>query len=150
MTANQIDKLPPELLRKGRLDDIFFVDLPGHDVRKEIFTIHISKCRGEGRGRDPEQFDLDRLAEVSVDFSGAEIEEAVISAMYDAYYDHGREYTTGDIVSAVGATTPLVQTMEEKIQSLRKWAKTRARLATSRERSVLADPAKADRFDNLR
>src|SRR5208283_1852902 len=80
-TANDISQLPPELLRKGRLDEIFFVDLPSPAERKEIFKIHITK-----RKRDPAKFDLELLANASAEFSGAEIEEAVNSALYDAFY----------------------------------------------------------------
>src|SRR5712671_6502598 len=80
-TANEISQLPPELLRKGRLDEIFFVDLPAREERSEIFRIHLVR-----RGRDPDQFDVEALAEASKDFSGAEIEEAINSALYDAFY----------------------------------------------------------------
>ena len=83
-TANDISQLPPELLRKGRLDEIFFVDLPSEEERAEIFRIHLSR-----RGRDPEDFDLPALVAASEDFSGAEIEEAIISALYDAFYREG-------------------------------------------------------------
>src|SRR6266700_2978050 len=80
-TANEISQLPAELLRKGRLDEIFFVDLPSDEERKEIFAIHLAK-----RGRDPRQFDLDTLVACSENFSGAEIEEGINSALYDAFY----------------------------------------------------------------
>src|SRR5206468_11885663 len=80
-TANDISQLPPELLRKGRFDEIFFVDLPAVEERREIFGIHLAK-----RGRDAGQFDLDALVAGSENFSGAEIEQAVISALYDAFY----------------------------------------------------------------
>src|SRR5207249_1338368 len=80
-TANDISQLPPELLRKGRLDEIFFVDLPSREERMEIFGIHLAK-----RGRDPQPFDLDSLVACSENFGGAEIEQAVISALYDAFY----------------------------------------------------------------
>src|SRR5215472_16467628 len=82
-TANDISQLPPELLRKGRLDEIFFVDLPSQQERLEVFRIHLAK-----RGRDAAQFDLEALAAASRDFSGAEIEEAINSALYDAFYTH--------------------------------------------------------------
>src|SRR5262249_43241143 len=80
-TANDISQLPPELLRKGRLDEIFFVDLPGKEERAEVFKIHLNK-----RGRDAARFDLHALAEASTGFSGAEIEESINSALYDAFY----------------------------------------------------------------
>jgi ATP-dependent 26S proteasome regulatory subunit len=124
-TANDISQLPPELLRKGRLDEIFFVDLPVLEERKEIFRIHLAK-----RGRNPQQFDAAALAQVSQDFSGAEIEEAVISALFDAFYAQ-REVTTSDILEAIRQTVPLAKTMDEQINRLRAWAEGRARLASS-------------------
>jgi AAA+ superfamily predicted ATPase len=123
-TANDISQLPPELLRKGRLDEIFFVDLPNFQERKQIFHIHIAK-----RGRDPSKFDLDRLAEVSEGFSGAEIEEAVISALYDVFY-LDKELETPDMLKSIGETVPLSKTMSEKISAVRAWADGRARLAS--------------------
>src|SRR5437899_11107311 len=77
-TANNVDELPPEMMRKGRFDDIFFVDLPSIPERKDIFEIHLRK-----RGRDPDKFELDKLAEKSEGFTGAEIEQAVVSALFD-------------------------------------------------------------------
>ena len=92
-TANDISQLPPELLRKGRLDEIFFVDLPSRDEREEIFRIHLDK-----RGRDAAGFDLAALADASRDFSGAEIEEAINSALYDAFYAQ-QEMTTEHVLT---------------------------------------------------
>jgi len=123
-TANDIEALPPELLRKGRFDEIFFVDLPNPAVRKQIFGIHLTK-----RGRDPKQFDLTRLAGISEGYSGSEIEEAVMSALYEAYADQV-ELDTDRIGTALENSPPLSVTMAEKIQALRKWA---------RERCVPAD-----------
>jgi SpoVK/Ycf46/Vps4 family AAA+-type ATPase len=123
-TANDISQLPPELLRKGRFDEIFFVDLPIVEERGEVFRIHLAR-----RGRDPEQFDLPALAEGSKDFSGAEIEEAIISALYDAFY-HQTELTTAHVLSALGETVPLARTMDEHISRLRGWADGRARNAS--------------------
>ncbi len=100
-TANDITQLPPELLRKGRFDEIFFVDLPTEEERREIFAIHLRK-----RKRDPDQFALDRLAVASKGFSGAEVEQAVISGMYFAF-EQDREVTTEDILTAVKQTVPL-------------------------------------------
>jgi len=130
-TANDISDLPPELLRKGRLDEIFFVDLPSAEERREIFAIHLAK-----RGRDPERFDLAPLVASSKDFSGAEIEQAVISALFDAFYA-GRELETEDVEAELRQTVPLAKTMAEQIDSLRGWAEGRARNASvprSRER----------------
>src|SRR6266566_7736478 len=123
-TANDISQLPPELLRKGRLDEIFFVDLPGRDERTEIFRIHLAK-----RGRDPRQFGLEALAACSDRFSGAEIEQAVISALYDAFYAR-RELTTPHILEALRETVPLAKTMDEQITRFRNWAVGRARQAS--------------------
>lgn len=123
-TANDISQLPPELLRKGRLDEIFFVDLPSGDERCEIFGIHLDKRR-----RDREKFDLDALADASQDFSGAEIEEAINSALYDAFYAR-KEVTTDHILNALTQTVPLARTMSEQISGLRSWADGRARNAS--------------------
>ena len=123
-TANDISQLPPELLRKGRLDEIFFVDLPAAAERTEIFRIHI-----ERRGRNPEAFDLPAMVSQSDGFSGAEIEEAVISALYDAFYN-GEELSTAAILSALAQTVPLSRTMDESIARLREWAAGRARNAS--------------------
>jgi ATP-dependent 26S proteasome regulatory subunit len=123
-TANDISQLPPELLRKGRLDEIFFVDLPGREERAEIFKIHIHK-----RGRDAAGFDLEALADATEDFSGAEIEEAINSALYDAF--SGRDnLKTGHVLNAVGQAVPLAKTMDEQINQLRSWADGRARNAS--------------------
>jgi ATP-dependent 26S proteasome regulatory subunit len=126
-TANNISILPPELLRKGRFDEIFFVDLPSQPEREEIFRIHIGK-----KGRDPEKFDLSRLAAESRAFSGAEIEEAIVSGLYEAFYE-GKELEEEHILSAIRKTVPLSRTMMEDIQRLRDWAKDRARRATRYE-----------------
>ncbi len=123
-TANDISQLPPELLRKGRLDEIFFVDLPSYEERKEIFKIHISK-----RGRNSENFNIDLLADRSKDFSGAEIEEAVISALYDAFYLK-TDISTELILNAIKQTVPLSKTMDEQISRLRTWCEGRARNAS--------------------
>jgi SpoVK/Ycf46/Vps4 family AAA+-type ATPase len=125
-TANNVTLLPPELMRKGRFDDIFFVDLPSREERIDIFRIHLQK-----RGRNPDLFDLDLLALSSEGFSGSEIEQAIISALYDAF-DAGRDLTTEDILSSFEETVPLSQTMEEEITALREWAQTRARVASKR------------------
>ncbi len=123
-TANDISQLPPELLRKGRFDEIFFVDLPSAEERAEVFRIHLSK-----RGRDPENYDVAALVETSVDFSGAEIEEAIISALYDAFYGR-EELQTAHVLSVLAETVPLARTMDEHIGRLRAWADGRARNAS--------------------
>jgi SpoVK/Ycf46/Vps4 family AAA+-type ATPase len=123
-TANDISQLPPELLRKGRLDEIFFVELPTLSERVKIFEIHIAK-----RGRDAGKFDLRQLAEGAEGFSGAEIEEAVISALYDVFYLK-KELETEDILKGLRETVPLSRTMSEKLAALRAWAEGRARPAS--------------------
>jgi hypothetical protein len=123
-TANDISQLPPELLRKGRLDEIFFVDLPSEAERHEVFRIHLKK-----RGRDPENFDLGELVSASRNFSGAEVEEAIISALYDAF-SAGEELATPHVLAALRETVPLAKTMDEQISRLRSWADGRARNAS--------------------
>jgi len=118
-TANDIEALPPELLRKGRFDEIFFVDLPDYEVRQEIFAIHIIK-----RKRDPGKFDLKALAKASEGYSGSEIEQAVVSALHQAYSDKVG-LSTERIISAVEASPPLTVTLAEKVQCLRSWAEGR-------------------------
>jgi ATP-dependent 26S proteasome regulatory subunit len=115
-TANDIEALPPELLRKGRFDEIFFVDLPKSEVRKEIFAIHLRK-----HNREPDKFDLDKLAKASDGYSGAEIEQAVISALHEAY-SKKQDVTTEGIISSVQNSPPLSVTMREKIEALLEWA----------------------------
>jgi hypothetical protein len=123
-TANDVSQLPPELLRKGRLDEIFYVDLPNEEERREIFRIHLAK-----RGRDPVHFDLEALVAASREFSGAEIEEAIISALYDAFYAK-QELATEHIRATLGQSVPLARTMSEKISAQRSWAGGRARHAS--------------------
>lgn len=125
-TANDITQLPPELLRKGRFDEIFFVDLPGVDERREIFRIQILK-----RGRDPQQFPLEELAQRSAEMSGAEIEQAVISSLFDAFYAE-EELAPGHLFAAVAESVPLSRTMRESISAARAWAAGRARNASAR------------------
>ncbi len=123
-TANMIKLLPPEILRKGRLDEIFFVDLPRLKERKEIFRIHLQK-----RHRQAKDFDLKKLANSSEGFSGAEIEQAIIDGLYDAF-ENGRPLTSDDIEHNLKATVPISKTMEENISELRLWAQTRTRRAS--------------------
>ena len=124
-TANDVSQLPPELLRKGRLDEIFYVDLPSVEERTEIFRIHLNK-----RGRKPDEFDLKALADASSEFSGAEIEAAIISALYDAFYTK-QTLATAHVLASLGQTVPLARTMAEKISAQRDWARGRARYASA-------------------
>jgi hypothetical protein len=119
-TANDVKALPPEFLRKGRFDEIFFVDLPERDVREQIFRIHLAR-----RGRDPGGVDLPLLALHTEGFSGAEIEEVVVSALYSAFATR-REVGTDLLAAEVAATRPLSITMRERIDAMRAWAVDRA------------------------
>jgi len=118
-TANNIDALPPELLRKGRFDEIFFVDLPGAAARRKIVEVHLSR-----RQRDPTAFDVSSLVQACDGFSGAEIEQAVVAALHTAFAAK-REMTTQDVRAAMSESPPLSVTRREQIAALRAWAKGR-------------------------
>ncbi|MBX3119774.1 MAG: AAA family ATPase [Fimbriimonadaceae bacterium] len=126
-TANDVSKLPPEMLRKGRFDDIFFVDLPDKQERKEIFSIHISK-----RKRDPAKFDLEELAKVTKGYSGAEIEQIVSGSLYPAF-EAGRDLTQDDLLKESKTIVPLSVMMREEIEDLREWAQMRTRPASKQD-----------------
>lgn len=134
-TANNINLLPPELLRKGRFDEIFFVDLPSAAERQNIFSIHLTK-----NGQDPSKFPLELLGRKTEGFNGAEIEECIKEAMFAAYVENPKEpvLNASHILNAVSQTVPLSATMKEQISSLRSWAATRAKNASS-ELSATAD-----------
>jgi AAA+ superfamily predicted ATPase len=138
-TANDISHLPPELLRKGRVDEIFFVDLPNEEERCEIFRIHLAK-----RKRDPARFDLEGLARMSGGFSGAEIEEAIISGLYDAF-SKGADLDTATLRTGIAETVPLSKTMSEELGRLRNWAQGRARPSTGPSRQPEPDTAETRR-----
>jgi AAA+ superfamily predicted ATPase len=116
-TANDIDRLPPELLRKGRFDEIFFVDLPGAPARAAIFALHLKK-----RGQPPASFDVNALAAAADGFSGSEIEQVVVSALYSAFASK-QPLTTAGLLTEIKATRPLSQTMGDKLAALREWAR---------------------------
>ncbi len=124
-TANRVERLPGEFLRKGRFDEIFFVDLPTSQERQDIFKIHLGKRRP-----DFSRFDIEQLAKVSDGFSGAEIEQAIIAAMYEAFAQE-REFTQLDIIAAIKSTLPQSRTMTEQVTALRDWARRRARPASA-------------------
>lgn len=124
-TANNVSMLPPELVRKGRFDEVFFVDLPTPQEREEILAIHLRK-----RNRDPKEFNLPTLAMASDGLSGAEIEQAIIAALYEAF-DQNRPLATEDILNVLQETVPISQMMAESISALRQWARQRARTASS-------------------
>ena len=119
-TCNKVTALPPELIRKGRFDELFFVDLPGAAERKQIFAIQLAR-----RKRNPAQFNLDQLAAAGQGFSGAEIDAALQTALYAAYSSK-QPLTTDALLDALRATVPLSTTRAEEIQGLRQWARTRA------------------------
>lgn len=123
-TANDVSKLPPELLRKGRFDEIFFVDLPDSKEREEIFKIHLEK-----RGRPAKKYRLGALSAATVGYSGAEIEQVVVGALYTAF-DAERELSQKDLIGEAGAVVPLSVMMGEQMQELRDWASTRTRPAS--------------------
>ncbi len=119
-TANRIQLLPAEIIRKGRFDQVFFVDLPNEEERKQIFGIHLKKNRC-----DPARFDLVFLAKATKGWNGAEIEQAVVSGVVDAYSEK-RTLTEDDLHRTISATVPLSVTMEEQIKAIKSWAHDRA------------------------
>lgn len=139
-TANRIADLPPELLRKGRFDEIFFVDLPTRSEREDIARIHLAR-----RGRD-KKVSAAEIAVATEGFAGAEIEQAVIEGMFGAYAE-GRELQIADVLAAARGTVPLSRTMGEEIRGLRAWAQGRAKMATAPEQDV---PAAAVRRPAIR
>jgi ATP-dependent 26S proteasome regulatory subunit len=125
-TANNIQALPPELLRKGRFDEIFFVGLPTNEERKAIFSVHLSRLRPHNIAA----YDLDRVAYETPDFSGAEIEQSLIEAMHLGF-SQNRDFTTTDILEAVSQIVPLARTAQEQVNVLQEWAASgKARLAS--------------------
>jgi SpoVK/Ycf46/Vps4 family AAA+-type ATPase len=136
-TANRIDGLPPELLRKGRFDEIFFVDLPGVKERQEIFKIHLKR-----RGRDPAELDVEELARLADSFSGAEIEQAIVEGMYHAFSE-GTALQQAHLTRAIHESFPLAMTMQEEIARLRQWARNRTRPASSGAGETEAQPLAA-------
>jgi SpoVK/Ycf46/Vps4 family AAA+-type ATPase len=129
-TANDVTALPPELLRRGRFDELFFVDLPTESERVEILAIHLAK-----RGRDPAHYPLAELAARAVRLSGAELEQVVAAGLYKAFAER-RELGENDLANAIQETVPLYETYEERVKELRDWARTRARPATLDARMV--------------
>ena len=119
-TSNDVAKLPPEFIRKGRFDEVFFVDLPRPDARRAIFDIHLRK-----RKQDPSAFDLDGLVVATEGFSGAEIEQAIVSGLYSAFAG-GKSLSSEILLREIDETRPLSQTMAEKLDDLREWARNRA------------------------
>jgi SpoVK/Ycf46/Vps4 family AAA+-type ATPase len=118
-TANDIEALPPELIRKGRFDEIFFVDLPSDSLRARVFDIHLKK-----RGLNPEALELATLVAASRGFSGAEIEQSVVAALYAAHAQ-GQPPGSAHILTELARTRPLSIVMAERVQELRDWARSR-------------------------
>jgi SpoVK/Ycf46/Vps4 family AAA+-type ATPase len=115
-TANEITRLPPEMVRKGRFDEIFFVDLPAASNRRAIIEIHLRK-----RCLDPARFDLDALVAATQGFSGSEIEQAIVSAMYTAHAQT-RDMSNDDLLAEIKQTKPLSVLMSERVEEIREWA----------------------------
>ncbi len=129
-TANDVSRLPPELLRRGRFDELFFVDLPDAAARRAILALHLRK-----RGRDPARYDVPLLADLCDNFSGAELEQVVVGALHRAFAQ-GREVEMGDLRRVAQDLVPLFRTYEEEIKALREWSRGRARTA-GREGAVV-------------
>jgi SpoVK/Ycf46/Vps4 family AAA+-type ATPase len=135
-TANDVRALPPELLRKGRFDELFWLDLPTKSERTEIAAAALRQY-----GRDPDAIDLGAVADASNGFTGAEIAAAVPDALFAAFADEQREITTADVLAAVATVVPLSKTSADKIEDLRAWAKGRARNAGETETAGTASRA---------
>jgi SpoVK/Ycf46/Vps4 family AAA+-type ATPase len=129
-TANDVSRLPPELLRRGRFDELFFVDLPDAAARRAILALHLKK-----RGRVPDRFDLALIADGCENFSGAELEQVVVGALHRAFAQ-GREVEVADLRRMAQDMVPLFKTYEEEIKALREWSRGRARTA-GREGAVV-------------
>lgn len=129
-TANEVRGLPPELLRKGRFDEIFFVDLPSVHERLSILEIHLKR-----RGRSPEHFDLFQAAEETEKYSGAELEQVIVEALFNAFAE-GRELSNRDLTRVIRDTVPLAVTMDDRLKELREWARPRTRPASQDSRRI--------------
>ncbi len=127
-TANKVESLPPELLRKGRFDEIFYIDLPQPKERKEIISIHLNK-----KNRDPENYNLQALVKATEGYSGAEIQQAIKDAIQQAFYEQVTDVSTNHILAALKSSVPISVTMKEGVEYVRNWAKNRARPASETE-----------------
>ena len=135
-TANNVPSAAARVAPQGRFDEIFFCDLPDREDRRQIIDIHLRK-----KNRDPSQFDMDKLVDATVDYSGAEAVQLLIAALYDAF-DSGGDLTGRSLTKTVGEIVPLAITMREMIDSMREWARTRAHGVGTR-------PARAGQADGL-
>jgi AAA+ superfamily predicted ATPase len=134
-TANDVSALPPEVMRRGRFDEIFFLDLPTEAERREIFTVHLRKRR-----RNPALFDIRRLASESDGYTGAEVEQAIIDAMYQAFAAE-RDISTDDLIAAIARTVPLSKSQREVIERLRAWLRDGRAQSASFPAASLAEQA---------
>jgi ATP-dependent 26S proteasome regulatory subunit len=141
-TANDYSTIPPEFMRAGRLDEVFFVDLPTKTERKDIYKVLFKK-----HNRDPLKFDIDSLASVTENYSGAEIEKSIVSALFEGFSDNKREITTKDVSMAVKSFKPLYDIRQEEFDEMRDWAKGRCVMANSDEEDVSA--TKEKEYKNL-
>jgi SpoVK/Ycf46/Vps4 family AAA+-type ATPase len=134
-TANDHTAIPPEFMRAGRFDEVFFVDLPSYSERKAIFEVLLKQ-----RKRNPKNFDIDKMAAISEHYSGAEIRKAIDSALFKGYGEGKREITTNDIHLAISSFQPLFKMKSEDFENIREWAKGRAVIANSDDESpTIAD-----------
>lgn len=138
-TSNNVSALPPELLRKGRFDEIFYIDLPNLNERKDIFNIHLNK-----RKRNAANFKVDELANKTHGYSGSEIEQIIIAGLYEAF-DKNKELDDKELLQSVSEMIPMSQTMQESIDVIREWAKTRARKAS--EQSFIDEEKKIRKIE---
>jgi SpoVK/Ycf46/Vps4 family AAA+-type ATPase len=136
-TANDVGALPPEIIRRGRFDEVFFLDLPTQPERGEIIALHLRK-----RGRDPARFDVRRLASESDGYTGAELEQAIIDAMYAAFAED-RDIATEDVITAIARTVPLSKSQREVIERLRAWLRDGRAQPASFPAASLAEQAQA-------
>lgn len=143
-TANDISALPPELLRKGRFDEIFFVDLPTFEERKEIIKIHLNNVE-----QDEKNLHIDKLAELTKGFSGAELEEVVNESLFNIFDADSLNkpiLKTKDLINVINDFYPLARTMQERIENLRKWSKSRTKQASKYEKEILEFDDKAPKL----
>lgn len=136
-TGNNINTLPPELMRKGRFDEIFWFDLPENSERIEILSIHITK-----RGRDPEDFDLSSVSEATEGFVGAELEQVIIDGISLAFADR-KELSTTHLMAAADQTIPLSSQRKEEIDTMRTWANNNARSASTPKKKTVKRTTKS-------
>jgi SpoVK/Ycf46/Vps4 family AAA+-type ATPase len=135
-TCNNVTALPPELIRKGRFDELFFVDLPNQAERKAILAIQLAR-----RKHNPAEFDLEQIARAADGYSGAEIDAALQSAMYRSFADK-QALATQSLLQALAVTVPLSTTRAEEIEALREWARSRAVPASLADAKAQAIPSK--------